>query len=76
MGRTGSSKFFTGPPARALEATRVSPGVVSRNWIRSRGGGRVAAYEVQRFDGVHEMWQNVATAIKTETLLVNQPVVL
>jgi len=60
--------------AHALKATRLSPGVVSLSWKQSRGGGKVAAYEVQRFDAVHQMWQNVATAIKTETLLVNQPV--
>jgi len=60
--------------AYALKATRISPGVVKLSWKRSRGGGKVAAYEVQKFDAVNQMWQNVATAIETETLLVNQPV--
>jgi len=59
---------------RDLEAIRVSPGVVRLTWKRPRGGGKVAAYEVQKFDMSQQMWQNAATAIKPESLLVNQPV--
>jgi len=59
---------------RDLEARRMGPGVVRLTWKRPRGGGKVAAYEVQRFDMSQQMWQNAATAVKPESLLVNQPV--
>ncbi len=73
-GRAQGNTLAVPGATHTLEATRISPGVVSLSWKQSRNGGKVAAYEVQRFDAVHQMWLNVATAIKPGTMLVNQPV--
>ena len=36
-------------------------------------GGRVIAYHIQRRNRTEDAWQDVATAIETESTLVDQP---
>ena len=61
------------PPGetRQLEAPKQGEGWVFLDWKAPADGGRVSAYKVQRRSGGN--WQDVATAIETESTLVGQP---
>ena len=61
------------PPgqARLLEAPKQGAGWLFLDWKVPAEGGKVGAYKVQRRSG--ESWDNIATAILTETTLVEQP---
>jgi hypothetical protein len=63
------------PPGevRQLEAPKQGDGWVFLDWKQPAEGGRVSAYKVQRRERPAGAWQDVATAIETETTLVDQP---
>jgi len=56
--------------AACLPAGR-GDGWVFLDWKQPADGGRVSAYKVQSRSGGN--WQDVATAIETESTLVDQP---
>jgi hypothetical protein len=57
---------------RQLEAPKQGDGWVFLDWKQPVDGGRVSAYKVQSRSGGNG--QDVATAIETESTLVDQPV--
>jgi len=63
------------PPGevRQLEAPKQGEGWVFLDWKQSAEGGRVSAYKIQRRQRPEGAWQDVATAIETESTLVDQP---
>ena len=63
------------PPGevRQLEAPKQGDGWVFLDWKQSTDGGKVGAYKVQRRERPEGAWQDVATAIETESTLVDQP---
>ena len=63
------------PPGevRQLEAPKQGDGWVFLDWKAPADGGRVSAYKVQRRQRPEGAWQDVATAIETESTLVDQP---
>jgi len=63
------------PPGevRQLEAPKQGDGWVFLDWKAPADGGRVSAYKVQRRQRPEGAWQDVATAIETESTLVEQP---
>jgi len=67
------------PPGevRQLEAPKQGEGWVFLDWKQPADGGKPAAYKVQRrnagVEPVSDRWQDVATAIETESTLVEQP---
>jgi len=63
------------PPGevRQLEAPKQSDGWVFLDWKQPAEGGRVSAYKIQRRERPEGAWQDVATAIETESTLVGQP---
>ena len=70
--------LILGPPGevRQLEALKQGAGVggwVFLDWKAPTDGGKVSAYKVQRRQRPEGAWQDVATAIETESTLVDQP---
>jgi len=63
------------PPGevRQLEAPKQGDGWVFLDWKAPAEGGRVSAYKIQRRQRPEGAWQDVATAIETESTLVDQP---
>ena len=63
------------PPGevRQLEAPKQGDGWVFLDWKQPVDGGKVGAYKVQRRQRPEGAWQDVATAIETESTLVDQP---
>jgi len=63
------------PPGRTrqLEAPKQGDGWVFLDWKQPVDGGRVIAYKIQRRNRTDGAWQDVATAIETESTLVDQP---
>jgi len=63
------------PPgqARLLEASKQGDGWVFLDWKAPLDGGKPKAYKIQRRLRNSGNWQDVATAIITETTLVEQP---
>jgi hypothetical protein len=63
------------PPGqtRQLEAPKQGEGWVFLHWKQSVDAGRVIAYKIQRRNRTDGAWQDVATAIETESTLVDQP---
>ena len=63
------------PPGevRQLEAPKQGEGWVFLDWKQPAEGGRVSAYKIQRRNCPEGAWQDVATAIETESTLVEQP---
>jgi hypothetical protein len=63
------------PPGevRQLEAPKQGDGWVFLDWKQPAEGGRVSAYKIQRRQRPDGVWQDVATAIETESTLVDQP---
>jgi hypothetical protein len=66
------------PPGevRQLEAPKQGEGVggwVFLDWKQPAEGGRVSGYKVQRRERPEGAWQEVSTAIETESTLVDQP---
>jgi hypothetical protein len=63
------------PPGevRQLEAPKQGEGWVFLDWKAPADGGRVSAYKIQRRQRPEGAWQDVATAIETESTLVDQP---
>lgn len=59
--------------ARLLEAPKQGDGWVFLDWKAPFDGGKPKAYKVQRRNRDNGSWQDVATAIVTETTLVEQP---
>ena len=59
---------------RELTASRTGSGEVSLSWERPRDGGKVAVYQVEKFDGRKRVWQTVAIALEPEVTLLNQQV--
>ena len=58
---------------RQLEAPKQGDGWVFLDWKQPTEGGRVSAYKIQRRQRPEVAWQDVATAIETESTLVDQP---
>jgi len=58
---------------RQLEAPKQGEGWVFLDWKQPAEGGRVSAYKIQRRNCPEGAWQDVATAIETESTLVEQP---
>jgi len=56
-----------------LEVTKQGDGWVFLDWKQPAEGGRVSAYKIQRRQRPEGAWQDVATAIETESTLVDQP---
>jgi len=68
------------PPGqvRLLEAVKQGAGWVALDWKAPTDGGKPSAYKVQRRREAGETvndrrWEDVATALETETTLVDQP---
>jgi len=63
------------PPGevRQLEAPKQGDGWVFLDWKAPADGGKVSAYKIQRRQRPEGAWQDVATAIETESTLVEQP---
>jgi len=63
------------PPGqvRLLEAIKQGAGWVVLDWKAPADGGKPSAYKVQRRGQSAGGWVDVATAIETETTLVDQP---
>ena len=63
------------PPGevRQLEAPKQGDGWVFLDWKQPAEGGKVSAYKIQRRNRPEGAWQDVATAIETESTLVDQP---
>jgi hypothetical protein len=63
------------PPGevRQLEAPKQGDGWVFLDWKAPADGGKVNAYKAQRRERPEGAWQDVATAIETESTLVEQP---
>ena len=63
------------PPGevRQLEAPKQGDGWVFLDWKQPVDGGKVSAYKIQRRNRPEGGWQDVATAIETESTLVDQP---
>jgi hypothetical protein len=66
------------PPGevRQLEAPKQGAGVggwVFLDWKQPVEGGKVSAYKIQRRNRPEGAWQDVSTAIETESTLVDQP---
>ena len=63
------------PPGetRQLEAPKQGDGWVFLDWKQPAEGGKVSAYKIQRRERPEGAWQDVATAIETESTLVDQP---
>ncbi len=59
--------------ARLLEAPKQGAGWVFLDWKAPLDGGKPRAYKIQRRLRDDGSWQDVATAILTETTLVEQP---
>jgi len=61
------------PPGRTrqLEASKQGDGWVFLDWKQPVDGGRVIAYNIQRRNRTDGAWQDVATAIQTESTLVD-----
>ncbi len=62
------------PPGevRQLEASKQGDGWVFLDWKAPADGGRVSAYKIQRRQRPEGAWQEVGTAIETESTLVEQ----
>ena len=62
---------------RLLEAAKQGKGWVFLDWKAPAEGGKISAYKIQRrspgSEPVSDRWQDVATAIETESTLVDQP---
>ncbi|MCJ7776739.1 MAG: fibronectin type III domain-containing protein [Sedimentisphaerales bacterium] len=63
------------PPGevRQLEAPKQGDGWLFLDWKQPAEGGRVSAYKIQRRQRPEGAWQEVGTAIETESTLVDQP---
>lgn len=63
------------PPGevRQLEAPKQGDGWVFLDWKAPADGGKVSAYKIQRRNRPEGAWQEVGTAIETESTLVEQP---
>jgi hypothetical protein len=63
------------PPGqtRQLEAPKQGEGWVFLDWKQPVDGGRFIAYNIHRRNRTDGAWQDVATAIETESTLVDQP---
>ena len=63
------------PPARTrqLEAPKQGDGWVFLDRKQPVDGGRVSAYNIQRRNRTEGAWQDVATAIETESTLADHP---
>jgi hypothetical protein len=63
------------PPGetRQLEAPKQGDGWVFLDWKAPADGGKVSAYKIQRRNRPEGTWQEVGTAIETESTLVDQP---
>jgi hypothetical protein len=63
------------PPGevRQLEAPKQGDGWLFLDWKAPADGGKVSAYKIQRRNLPVGAWQEVGTAIETETTLVDQP---
>jgi hypothetical protein len=66
------------PPGetRQLEAPKQGDGWLFLDWKQPAEGGKVSAYKIQRRNRPEGAWQDVATAIETESTLVEQPKVV
>lgn len=63
------------PPGetRQLEAPKQGDGWLFLDWKAPADGGKISAYKIQRRNRPDGAWQDVATAIETETTLIQQP---
>jgi hypothetical protein len=73
--RAGLNPFFLrlAWPDGQLEPMKQGEGWVFRDWKQPVDAGRVIAYNIQRRNRTDGVWQDVATAIETESILVDQP---
>ena len=58
---------------RQLQAPKQGEGWVFLEWKHPVDAGRVIAHNIQRRNRTNGAWQDVATAIETESALVDQP---
>ncbi|AQQ71514.1 hypothetical protein SMSP2_01888 [Limihaloglobus sulfuriphilus] len=72
-GRKSASALQVPGQSRLLEAPRQGAGWVFLDWKKPADGGKVAAYKVMRRERAGGTWAEVATAIISETTLVEQP---
>ena len=76
LGWSGKDTPLTlAPPGevRQLEAPKQGDGWVFLDWKAPTDGGKVSAYKIQRRQRPEGAWQEVGTAIETESTLVDQP---
>lgn len=72
-GRKSATPLSVPGQVRLLEAPKQGAGWVFLDWKAPVDGGKSAAYKVERRLRDSGGWQDVATAILTETTLVDQP---
>jgi len=72
-GRRAKKELQIPGQVRALEAPVEGEGWLLLDWKEPWDGGKAAAYEVERRIVPEEKWSHVATAMKTEIRLSDQP---
>lgn len=72
-GRAAASALTAPGQARLLEAPRQGEGWIFLDWKAPADGGKPAAYRVMRRERPAGAWEDVATALDTESTLVEQP---
>ena len=72
-GRKAKEDLVAPGQCRTLEAPRQGEGWVFLDWKEPIDGGKPAAYKIQRRERPAGDWQDVSTAMDSETTLVDQP---
>jgi hypothetical protein len=72
-GRKTPQELVAPGQCRTLEAPRQGEGWVFLDWKEPIDGGKPAAYKIQRRERPAGDWQDVSTAMDSETTLVDQP---
>lgn len=72
-GRKTRTQLAVPGQTRLLEAPKQGTGWLFLDWKAPSDGGKVAAYTIERRERPAGPWKSIATAILTETTLVDQP---
>ena len=72
-GRRAAKALAAPGQSQLLEAPRQGEGWVVLDWKAPADGGRPAAYKVLRRERPAGAWQEAATAIESESTLIDQP---
>jgi len=72
-GKSAPSELQSPGETRQLEAPKQGDGWIFLDWKAPAEGGKISAYKIQRRQRPEGAWQEVGTAIETESTLVDQP---